>query len=61
MLVFSFIVGLVSGASLGIILVSLMIAGKKNDAMNCICPECKKNYSIKDDEEETIVQEITQC
>ena len=36
MIAFSFIAGLVSGASLGIIFLCLLIAGKKNDAISYI-------------------------
>ena len=61
MIVFSFIVGLVSGASLGIILLCLLIAGKKNDAISYRCPECKIKYAVRDDEVEPILQKIAQC
>ena len=62
MIVFSFIVGLVFGASLGIILLCLLIAGKKNDAISyiCICPECKRKYAIRDADVEPILQKIAQ-
>jgi hypothetical protein len=63
MIVFSFIVGLFSGASLGIILLCLLIAGKKNDAISYIgiCPECKRKHAVRDDEVEPIIQKIAQC
>ena len=60
MLVFSFIVGVVSCASLGIILFSLLIAGKKNDAMYYICSECTKKHAVGDVEIKTILKEIFQ-
>ena len=61
MIVFSFIVGLFSGASLGIILLCLLIAGKKNDAISYICPECKMKHAVRDDEVDPIIQKIAQC
>jgi hypothetical protein len=60
MLVFSFIAGLVAGASLGIILFSLLIAGKKNDAIYYICPECKIKHAVGDVEVNTIHEVIVQ-
>ena len=62
MIVFSFIIGLVSGASLGIIFLCLLIAGKKNDAISyiCLCPECKRKSAVMDDEVEPIIQKIAQ-
>jgi len=55
MLVFSFIVGLVSGASLAIILLSLLIAGKKNDAIYYMCPKCKILHAVGDEQVKTIM------
>lgn len=60
MLVFIFIVGLISGASFGIILLSLLIAGKKNDAVYYVCPTCKIKYAVRDVGLETIPKEIVQ-
>jgi hypothetical protein len=48
MLVVIFIAGLISGASIGIVLLSLLIAGKKNDSIYHICPECKIKYAVRD-------------
>jgi|GEM_PF-1602837 len=58
MLVFIFIAGLVSGASFGIILLSLLIAGKKNDAVYYVCPEGKIKYTLGDVEVETMPKKI---
>jgi hypothetical protein len=58
MLVFSFIVGLVSGASLAIILLSLLIAGKKNDAIYYMCPECKIMHAVGDVQVKTILEDV---
>jgi hypothetical protein len=55
MLVFSFIVGLVSGASLGIILLSLVVAGKKK------CPEPKIKHAAGAEEVKTIPKGVVQC
>jgi hypothetical protein len=60
MLVFIFIVGLVSGASLGIVLLSLLIAGKKNDAVYYVCPACKIKYAVRDAGLKIIPKEIVQ-
>jgi hypothetical protein len=60
MLVFIFIAGLVSGASLGIVLLSLLIAGKRNDAIYYTCPQCKITYTVRDVEVGTIIKETVQ-
>jgi hypothetical protein len=60
MLVFSFIVGLVSGASLAIILLSLLIAGKKNDAIYYMCPKCKLMHAVGDEQVKTILEDVVQ-
>jgi hypothetical protein len=60
MLVFSFIVGLVSGASLAIILLSLLIAGKKNDAIYYMCPKCKIMDAVGDEQVKTIIEDVVQ-
>jgi len=60
MLVLSFIAGVVSGASLGIILFSLLIAGKRKDDIYYICPECKEKHAAGDVEVKTILKEIGQ-
>jgi len=48
---------------LGIILLCLLIAGKKNDAISYIgiCPECKIKHAVRGDEVEPIIQKIAQC
>jgi len=60
MLVLIFIIGLVSGASIGVMLLSLMIAGKENDAIYHLCPECKIKYAVRAAEVETILKEFVQ-
>ena len=60
MLVIIFVVGVVSGASLGIILFSLLIAGKKKDGIYYICHECEKKHAVGDVEVKTILKEIVQ-
>ena len=55
MLVFSFIVGLVSGASLGIILISLVVAGKKK------CPVPTIQNAAGTEEVKTIPKGVVQC
>ena len=55
MLVFSFIVGLVSGASLGIILLSLVVAGKKK------CPEPKIKNAAGAEEVKIVSKGVVQC
>jgi hypothetical protein len=54
MIVFVFICGLVTGAFFAIILLSLLIAGKKKDVSCCICPSCKVKIYFMDEEEKTI-------
>jgi hypothetical protein len=54
MLVFSFIVGLILGASLGIILLSLVVAGKKK------CPEPKIKHAVEDEQIKTILKNVVQ-
>jgi hypothetical protein len=54
MLVIIFIVGLILGASLGIILLSLVVAGKKK------CPEPKIKYAVEDEQVKTILKNVVQ-
>ncbi len=55
MLVIIFIVGLILGASLGIILLSLVVAGKKK------CPEPKIKNAAVEDEAKPIPKSVAQC
>jgi hypothetical protein len=54
MLVIIFIVGLILGASLGIILLSLVVAGKKK------CPEPKIKHAVEDEQVKTIFKNVVQ-
>ncbi len=51
MLILIFIAGLFVGASLGIILVSLLIAAKRTRESYYICPECKQKYTAIDEKD----------
>ena len=55
MLVFSFIVGLILGASLGMILISLVVAGKKK------CPVPTIKNAAGTEEVKTVSKGVVQC
>ena len=54
MIVFVFICGLLAGAFIAALLLSLLIAGKKKDVNKCICPSCKAAIYFMDEEGKSI-------
>ncbi len=58
MLILIFIAGLFVGTFLGIILTSLLIAGKSNRESYYICPECKQKYTAIDEKEGIVLEKV---
>jgi hypothetical protein len=54
MIVFVFICGLLAGAFVVALLLSLLIAGEKKDVNSCICPSCKATIYFMGEEGKTI-------
>jgi prepilin signal peptidase PulO-like enzyme (type II secretory pathway) len=50
MLVFIFIGGILLGAFITTILLSILIVGKKKDSPYCTCPACKEKIYFMDEE-----------
>ena len=61
MLVFSFIAGLFVGSFIGIILLSLLVAGKENSFNYPICPEHKVKHPVVDQEKKDFLDQIAFC